>query len=553
MHDQHAWQYGGASAPPEPIRQQRAYLLDTFQRGVAGYPTDDRVLQSQKFGGYVYLAVMPLMRAVRAADVVALRRKPLKGKVTFGPGGSVAKSMSAAYGKSARPDYRPLDEDHPVARVIARPQGKDGPETIGDVMEYASLQGRLTGARVLWGVPSEKYLDGGEWRPVQLYALPTALCIPRTTSASPQYPKGLYQIQPYYATPTGSAGWFPGRAGGIAGTTLDGREIYRALYKHPLVKWDGWSPQTACRFSLDVAEAVDESRWAAMNHGTTPDIMVTLSGADQHSLDTIQQQFKQGHGGSKNARKVMVLGTPTDQGKIDVKTPFLAAREMDYVGSWEQAVGAVLAAFGTPKTVAMLGESEAYATWYAARRQFQDSTVVPECRELSDLMTRTLGEPWSEEAGEICVEVIPQPVENEEAERDLTFKELDAGVITVNQYLAKRNLPRQPDGDAPLAVWLSKQQIAAGTAPDPTKPPPVPPGKPGDTPTGGAPPRPENPDGEDTRPPTGPRGKSMSSLVDSAGGALVAPATVGVRPRKRRVFRGKAAERLLTRIVKGDQ
>lgn len=545
--------YDHRPAPPSPANvQARTALLETFRRGVPGYPTDNRQLQSEKFGGYVYLAIMPLMRSVRAADVRALVRKPNNGRKTFGPGSVVAKSTSASYGASAREDFRPLDGDHPVCRIIDRPQGKDGPETIGDVLEYASLQGRLTGARILWGPPSDQYLSRGDWRPVQVYALPTALCVPQTMGGSAEYPNGMYRIMPYYATPTGSAGWFPGRSGGIAGTTLDGREIYRSLYKHPLVRWDGWSPQTACRFALDVAEAVDESRWAAMQHGTTPDMIVLANGMEAPTITALEEQLRQRHGGSKNARKVMVMSTASPEGKIDVKTPFISGRDMDYVGSWDQVVATVLAAFGTPKTVAMLGESEAYATWYAARRQFQDATVVPECRELSDLLTRTLGEPWADEPGQIRVEVIPQPVENEESERDTLGHELDAGVITVNEYRQKRNMKPVPGGDVPLSVWL--KQVDAKVNP----PEPVPPdlaGKPGKDgapppnkgkgPTAGAPPQPENDEAEGTRPPTGKQAKSMSSLVDSAGGALVAPATVGVGRKLGRRKSRRVVQRLL--------
>lgn len=493
-----------------------------MQRSVPGYATDNRYLQSQKHAGYVYLAIQPLARAVRAADVVALKRKPLRGRVTFGPGGVVAKALSSGYGASAKHDYVPLDADHPVSRVINRPQGNDGHETIGDVLEYATLQGRLTGARVLWGPPSARYLDKGDWRPCQLYALPAALLVPQTT-ATPDYPNGWYRLQQAY--PTGGVGWYQGRAASAFSTPLDGREIYRSLYKHPLYRWDGYSPMTAARFALDIAEAVDESRWAAFQHGTTPDMILTASGMDAPALDRVKEEFKQRQGGAKNHRKVMMVSTPLADGKIDIKTPFISAREMDYVGSWEQAVSCVLAVFGTPKTVAGLGDAASYATWYAARRQFQDNTVVPECSELSDFLTRVVAHPWSEEPGEICIEVNPQPVENEDAAREDANHMLDSGVVSLNEGRALKNLPPVKGGDVPLQIYLGKLQQAAAPKPESTPPK--------DTPTGGLPPAPENPEGEGTRPPLS---KAMGGYGKVKTGTRV---------------RGRRARRAVAKILKG--
>lgn len=519
----HAWQYGHARPAPDPgVVRARAYLLDVMQRGVPGYPTDDRYLQSQKFTGLVYTAVRPLMRAVRKADVVALKRvKKRRGRVTFGPGNVVAKSMSAGYGKSQRDDYVPLDADHPVARILDRPQQRDGQESIGDILEYATMQAALTGVSPLWCVPSKRYLAGGEYRPVQLYALPTALCVPQP-AASEIYPAGSYRVQQMY--PAGGVGYYGGRAGGIAGTILDGREVKRRLYKHPLYRWDGYSPLTACAFLLDIAEAIDQSRWAAMQHGTTPDMIFTAVGMDAPAIDKFEEQFKQRNGGSRNARKIVTVSTPHPEGKLDVKTPFIAAREMDYVQSWEQASKAVFAIFGIPDALVYGGAG--YAEFYAAEKFYHKNAVRPECDDLGEFLTRAVAAPWDEEAGELCIEVQPQEPENEEVAVISAKDRVQLGIVTVNESRTTQNLPPLPGGDVPLSVYTAKAGITAGTSPDPNAaPPPGKAGKPGDTPTGGAPPRPDNDEAEGSRPPLA---KAMSSLDLSAGGALVAPATVGV-------------------------
>lgn len=550
---EHPWQYGVAP-PTEQDRRGRAFALNVMQRGLPGARTDDVWNQSQKFTDGAYVAISAIAKPVRAAEVFALRRKRRRrGRTTFGPGSVVAKSVAASYGKSARDDYERLDEDHVVPRVIARPQGRDGHEKIGDVNEYLSIQGRLTGESVLWGVPSDQHLARGEWRPVQLYALPTAMVQPQSVGATPQYPAGYYRLQQFY--PSGGAGWLAGRAAGMAGATLDGREVFRRLYPHPYWKWAGYSALTACALSLDIAASIDQARWASMNRVIRPDLFLSVSGAGDDFLDQLKAKLDQKYGGSRQMGGAMVIGTPLADGEVKVQFPAPTPKDLDYTNSWEQATSALLAAFGVPKTIANLSTAGGYAELYAARRQFQDSTVVPECRALSDLLTRALGEPWSEEDGEIVVEVVPAPVENEEAEQSALEFEAQNGLVLVNEYRVKRNYKPLPGGDVPLAVFTSKAGIAAGTAPDPTKPSPDAKLK-GGGPTAGAPPRPANPDGEGSRPPTGTRAKSvaaaMSTLDQSTGGALVPDATMG-KPgkRKRRVVRGRAAVAYADRLLKG--
>jgi hypothetical protein len=544
----HAWQYGYGNKPPSPANvQARAYLLDVMQRGLPGYPTDDRYLQSQKFTGLVYTAVRPLMRAIRRADVVALKRvRKRRNRTTFGPGSVVAKSLSAGYGKSQRDDYVPIDQDHPVARVLDRPQQEDGTESIGDILEYATLQACLTGVSPVWCVPSDKYLKNGDWRPVQLYALPTALTVPQPGSAGLEYPSGLYRLTPYYATPTGGGGYFAGRAGSVAGTILDGREVKRRLYKHPLYRWDGYSPLTACAFLLDIAESIDQARWSAMNSGVNPDVILKMAGADEATALAVKAKILERNGGSRKNREPMMLWSPNTEAEFDVEFGNRSPKEMDFKDSWEQATAAVLAVFGTPRTVAGLSTASGHAELYAAKKQFHEMSVEPECEELGEFLTVAVAQPWEEEAGEICIEVLSQAPKNEDTSVIPAKDRLTSGAWTINQVRASQNEPPVPWGDDPLPVALAKLQQAA--APKPPAPPPGAPGKPaGEGPTAGAPPTPDNPEGKGTRPPTGPVAKSMNSLDMTAGGALVPPATVGVGRKLGR----RRSKRVLARMTRG--
>lgn len=560
---EHAWQYGAnsaASAPSPANMQARTYLLDVMQRGLPGYPTDDRYLQTQKFTGIVYTAIRPLLEAMRKAEVVCMRRvRKRRNRTTFGPGGVVAKSVGAAGGKSQREDYVPVDADHPVARLIDRPQQKDGTETIGDVIEYGTLQVSLTGVAPYWCVPSRKYLDAGQWRPVQLYALPTVLTVPQA-GRSLEYPAGYYRITPYYASPAGGAGWYQGLAGGAAGALLDGREVKRRMHKHPLYRWDGYSPLTACAFLLDVAEAVDQARWAQMQNGINTSLFLLANGMEAPSVAKFGQDLVQAKGGAQHNRQVVVVSTASENGKLDIKTPHQGQARLDYSDDWQQVQAAVLAVFRTPQTVAGLTTAPGHAELYAAKKQHFTDAVQPECERQGDFFTAALAQPWEEEDGELFIEVNTDEPRNEET-HVISAKDLaEMDLVTVNQALASQNLPPVPDGNVPLSVYKQIVAKKAGLAP----PEPVPgalaggpPGKkpaPGDTPTGGAPPRPENPEAEGTKPPTGPRPTTksmaaMNTLSDPAGGALVPPASVGGV----RVVRGRKAVRRLLRAKQRRQ
>jgi hypothetical protein len=398
----------------------------------------------------------------------------------------------------------------------------------------------------LWCVPSAKHLERGDWRPVQLYALPTALTVPQPSSASLEYPSGLYRLTQYYATPTAGSGFFQGRAGAVAGTLLDGREVKRRLYKHPLYRWDGYSPLTACAFLLDIAESIDQARWSAMNSGVNPDVILKMAGADEATAQAVKAKILERNGGSRKNREPMMLWSPNTEAEFDIEFGNRAPKEMDFKDSWEQATAAVLAVFGTPRTVAGLSTASGHAELYAAKKQFHEMSVEPECEELGEFLTVAVAQPWEEEAGEICIEVLAQAPKNEDTSVIPAKDRLTSGAWTINQVRASQNEPPVPWGDDPLPVALAKLQQAA--APKPPAPPPGAPGKtPGEGPTAGAPPQPDNPEGQGTRPPTGPVAKAMSAINGPTGGALVAPATVGVG---RKLGRRKS-RRVLDRLARG--
>lgn len=512
----------------EPDPQQRAMgsaLLETFRRDLPGAWGDNRFLQSDKFRGAVHVAIKAVMDLVGSCSVQVLRRKrKARGRTTFA-GKTVAKALPTPHAQASDEEYTPFeDEDHRLCKLVDRPNEQ---ETISELLSKVVLQNRLTGVGPLWKVPNSA------GKPLELWPLYTALLQP-TTGPTREFPNGAWRVQPYR-----SAGWVGGGLGGLgsAGAVLPGEEVCRFMEPHPLLPWDGFSPLTAEAVQLDILEAIDESRWSAMTHGVQLDAMLIAPGMDEADAKRVQADMTAKMGGSRNARRFGVVAPPFgDSAKYDLKTFSNSPRDMDFSAGWEQMVGFVLAVFGVPKSVAGLATTTSYAELFAALRQFhhRQGQYV---RRMAEWLTKELAWPWCSFPGEFKVQIDLPTLEDP----DLMEKQLsaDVNIRTVNQRLALRNLPPVEDGDVPEPIYL--ELLKAKHLPQ--QPAPGMPGGEsggdgggnplagvGDTPTGGAPPAPENPAGEGARPPLT---KAMNTMTGSEGGYLVAPDRLRVRKRRR--------------------
>lgn len=533
--------YSHDIAPPrhDPATvRATAGALAVMRADGAGQWTDNLYEMAQRNRGAIYTTAKAIRNAIAGATVMAVKDRP--ARTTFGPGGTVAKSQPTTGAGARDQDYVPAPNDHPLSRLIEQPNEN---ETIGDVLDYFTLQHLIFGDALLWTVPEATGYAKGVIRPCELYALPTALTTPQP-AGSEQYPSGYYRLMNYY--PGGGVGYFAGRAGRVAGTTavLDKREVARFKDAHVLYRWAGFSPLTACAKPFDLVEAIDESRWAAMNHGVTPDMLITGSGVDPTSGDEITKGITQSHGGSRNARKVLAAFSNDPNAKFTVQQLNTSAKEMDYVNSWDQAVGFLLSAYGVPKSVAGLATATSYSELYAALRQFYSLTMRPYATRLGAFLTRALARPWSRKPGEYRVQIDLPNQDEPELPKEQLARQLQYDLLTYNQALARDNLPPVPGGDVPVSLYLKLLEAKLSPKPEPVPPELAagmggPPNK-GKGPTAGAVPTPDNPDAEGTGLPVA---KGMSTLTLADGGALA----TGKRRRVR--LKGKRADAVMKRIV----
>ena len=508
-----------------------AQFRDYLEMDPPGSWSENRDRQVAHYRSVPYIAIQKVMGLVGGSSYQLMRRnrKP-KGKTTFAPG-VVAKSTPQAQQQGRDEEYTPFEDyDHPLAALIRCPNPN---ESMGEFAAKVVLQNRLTGVGPVWAVPNSA------GKPVQLWALRTPFLYPLYQN-SQQYPNGAWRVNPYRAP-----GWFGALPVGMgsAGAVLPAEDVKRFLDPHPVIDWDGWSPLTAGAVQLDVFDAVEVSRKAAMDRGLNLDVVAIVPGIERDGVDLLRQQVEGRHMGADKSKRFFVMSSPLGDSKPTIQTINSTPREMDYESGWDQTLKFVLALFGVPAVVAGIGDtSSTYATWYAARQQFYD------CQEdylnrLSVWFTRELLRPWESYPDEFVLRIKPRPIDDREMAEKKHARQCQVGTITLNESRAKDDLPPLPDGDELLPVALAKRQQAAAPQPQPGADPfgggdedggakPAPGGAKPDA----GPPRPDNPGARNSLPP---RVKSMGTMVGSAGGFLVPAGRVPVRKKRaRRVLRG---------------
>jgi len=467
-------------------RQTVAAFLQGQRHPPPGAWTDNRLAQAQHYTGAIYLALSAISEALASAAVWVEQRR-------------ARKSFTGPAGAGDDEDYIPLG-DHPLSEIVQFPNPH---ESFPSILGYLALQWGLTGNAPVWFVPGAHH-----GRPVELYPLPEAVLQP-IAGPTPDEPDGAWLVQPYY--PTGWA-WtygtltqrFP------RSVVLSGREVRKLRAPHPLIRNDGYSPLTACGVQFDILEAIDHSRHAAMLQGAQLGTIVSIAGMSQDQLDQAEQTFRQRYAGPHNARTVLFVspppGTPGDGFRVEQVGE--SSREMDYANSWEQATKFVLATFGVPPAIAGLQATTGYAEFYAAQIQFH-YRISQLARRMADFFTLHLAGPWSRYPGEFRVKIeVPRPRNQDEYKQQM-INLAAQGAVSVNELRAAFDLGPVRYGDLPPVIFTQKVQAdefppppqpAAGgdmggmPAPAPAEAPPA------DTPTGGAPPAPDNPESEGSLP-----------------------------------------------------
>lgn len=511
---------GEAAAPPyagnPPAQVARAAAVRLAAVAPPGPWTSDRYAQVSHYTGLVYCAAKAKRDALVAATVTATRLRPRKQ----------FKAVSSPRPHTHDEDRVPVPEGHPLAELFADPNDQD---TVGDLLGDLVVQQDLHGVALLW------HPLNAAGRPARLHVLPASAV--QYIPPSGLYPQGGYTVTfagTYTPLAVPGAGW---------SVSLDKREVLEIRDRHPRVWYGTWGPLDAGAEWVDLARGIDISQKRAFDHGFSPDVVLSIDGATQDTIDAVEAQIKARYEG-RDGRKVLVAdGTGIKAEKLNT-TP----REMDYASSKDMATKQVLALFGVNSTVAGLTDADSYASLYAKLRQFYGGTMANLCQRWGAAFTKHIARRFygSEYAVEVAVPT-PDDPDRLDKQRDAA---MSAGAMTVNEYRGQLDLDPWADGDVPGFEFQAKRQQAFAPADAGPKPRSVYEQwlqkKLAGEDVGAAPPKdaapgPANPAGAGSLPS---RVKAMSACLDGAGGELVPPAVARRRVKLRR------ARRYAARVVK---
>jgi phage portal protein BeeE len=316
------------------------------------------------------------------------------------------------------PEGDRISKPYDLVDLLEKPNTED---SFGDLMAQWNLQLELTGMALTWMVPNKI------GTPMELYIIPTSTAIPQP-AVNPDYPDGYYRIQPLY--PYGPFSSYPTPSTAV-GAPIPAQWMLRFKYPHPLLRYDGYSPQTGLRMPIDELEAMDRSRWYKMQNASNPDAVLNFADVDgaqpltEEEVARIHAEWEATHAGPANHGK-LVVGTPGATFDTFGPTP----REMDYHQSWEQLLSFIMAGWGITKPVAGMVENSSYATLFAGMKQYHMLTLNPKCRRIGARLTRQLAPFFGED---LIVEIRCKRIDDHEIRGQFLDRLASAKAITKNE------------------------------------------------------------------------------------------------------------------------
>jgi phage portal protein BeeE len=383
----------------------RYSYLSSLRSMAPGQWTDNRREQANHLTGAVYVAIKVLADQASACDVECYRLTP-----------------DAKEGKGTE-EKQILPFHHPICSLIRRPNPK---ETGGMLRRRLVQQLCLTGTALMWR------LDNGLGVPSELWNVPTGVTQPVPRGIN--YPEGAYRVQPYFSM--GPFAMYPGLMS-AGGCIIPGEEMLRVDFPHPLIQYDAYSPLTACNLQLDAIEAIDRSRWYAMQQGINPSAIIEMDPSvifpDQSELDRLKEEFAAKYSGPHNSGRVAVLG-PGASLKAWSQPP----KDMGWESSWGQLTDFVLSVFGVTKSLAFMSEESSYAALYAALKQFNLFSLCPLLDLISDVINVQLV--WRFWGEDYCVRLVPRKIDDDDLQERRLSTDIGIGLRTINEIRTLRGL-----------------------------------------------------------------------------------------------------------------
>lgn len=382
-------------------------LIQAMRSMAPGGWSDDRYEQSRHYVGITYAGIHRQNELLTQAEFQVFW-----------------KDRNAPDGKrEVTPDDPPqgdrLVKPYDLVRLLEKPNIED---SFGDLMANWNLQLDLTGMALTWMVPNQLHT------PMELYPIPTSIAIPQP-AINPDYPDGYWRIQPIY--PYGPFSSYPTPTTAV-GAAIPAQWMMRFKYPHPILRYDGYSPQTALRLHLDEIEQMDRSRWYKMKKSINPNAVLQMDEAEEAQalpepeIERIRTEIENAFAGPENAGNLFVA-YPGSRLEEFGRSPV----DMDYQAGWDQLVSFALGAgFGITKPAAGMIEDSSYSTLFATLKQLYWLTLEPKASRIAAKLTRFLAPFYGDD---LIVEVRCRPIDDHDIKSGKLNMLITAKAITKNE------------------------------------------------------------------------------------------------------------------------
>jgi Phage portal protein len=231
---------------------------------------------------------------------------------------------------------------------------------------------------------------------------------------------------------------------------------------------------------VDTIQAIDLARWTTQMKGVDASVIVTMDpevlNPGQFDLNRLRVQLEAVAAGPNNAGKILFVPGGTGIEKMS-NTP----AEMAWTEGVDQLLGFILAAFGTPKSIAGLQDDTSYASLYASLKQFNIISLKPRCRIVSNYFSKLVLRRWF--GPSLYMSLTPERIDDHELRERQLGTLIQVGGLTINELRKEYNMP-------PAEAKWGKDRAWVKNAPEQPGQPGAVPGQPG---SGQKPAQEENP------------------------------------------------------------
>jgi phage portal protein BeeE len=431
---------GSATASAATGNNAVARLVQALRSAAPGGWSDDRWEQSRHFTGIAYVAIH------RSSEQMGQSEFQVFVKDRKVPGGKRAVSEDDPPQGDRR--CKPYD----LVKLLEHPNGDD---TWGDLMYNWNLQMDLTGMALTWMLPNRLGY------PMELYPMPTAICVPQVV-INPDYPHGFYRVQPIY--PYGPFSSYPTPASAV-GAPIPAQWMLKFKYPHPFLRYEGYSPLSALRLHLDEIEMMDRSRHYSMRRGVNPSAALQClmeEGGDalnEPEIERIRAEFANDLMGPENAG-VLHVGSPGWKLEPWGNRPV----DMDYQAGWDQLTSFALGGLGVTKPAAGMVEDSSYSTLFATLKQLYWLTLEPKCNRFAGKLTRHLAPFFGDN---LIVEIRTKRIDDHEVKNGKLTLLCQHKGMTVNELRQELDMPVTEEAWGKERVGDQPQQGGPGGPPQP--------------------------------------------------------------------------------------